>query len=251
MCQTQRSATWLLTNKSTVLESLSVNSHLLVVLYTRQRTRLGCKMKKTRDVLMGIWVKEGIHSYRIWVRLHRSCDIWEQGHARQRKSSARLNWNPSGCGGGEGQLRMKEAESWRGAGPAFQQGTDSNPSGSQHWGWARQAPARDTCTVWGEKVSRTVAVRWEGPDSGWFWGKVIAKSPLNACTSSTKELYFLLSCSTPSLPSPTSPAITRPRPTLLGHRELSELECGSWEYGPSLPSLVKNGTMKHYLLCTK
>ena len=30
MCQTQCSAPWLLTNKSTVLESLSVNSHLLV-----------------------------------------------------------------------------------------------------------------------------------------------------------------------------------------------------------------------------
>lgn len=58
MCQTQCSAPWLLTNKSTVLESLSVNSHLLEVLHTRQRTRLGCKMNKTQDVLMGIWVSE-------------------------------------------------------------------------------------------------------------------------------------------------------------------------------------------------
>lgn len=45
-------------NKSTVLESLSVNSHLLEVLHTRQRTRLGCKMNKTQDVLMGILVSE-------------------------------------------------------------------------------------------------------------------------------------------------------------------------------------------------
>ena len=38
---------------------------------------------------------------------------------------------------------------------------DSNSSGPQHWGWTRQAPGRDTCTAWGEKVSRAVAVRWE------------------------------------------------------------------------------------------
>lgn len=146
-------------NKSIILQSSPVNSRLLLGLYTRQWTRLRCKMNKSQNVLnrklmdtgeckmnktqdvlnrlIGIWAKEGSFLQGLKVKLHR-CDIWEQGHARQSKSSAMLNWNPGGCEGGGGWLRVKEAESWRwGAVWAFLRRTYSNSSGPQHWGWAR------------------------------------------------------------------------------------------------------------------